>query len=205
MSNTKKFSYKNIAAKLPAAPITAVTLNGDVFDGAVVHVKNRLKLSELNNLITETVNTIVDMKTGEYNPEYAELVKYILLLKHYADIPVGKNDLANAYRVIYNTDLLSQVMPHVDSTQVQNALEAIDARVAFIRETIISTAGHKVVEMLGQMERVLGAVEGMSANVDSDQVQQLIAAVSELTGAMNMPVDLAGVVDEEPTPIMLGA
>lgn len=201
MSNTKKISYKTLAAKLPAYPVTAVVLEGDIFEGMTIQVKRRLSLTEMNALICEIVNTLIDIQTGEYNPEYATLVKRMLLLKHYAGIQIGKTDIGNAYRVFAETDLYVQAMQYVDGSQVDEVLEAVDVRVAFLKEVIIATAGHKAMEMLTQMEQLMGTVENMSASVGGDQMGQLLSVLGELTGTDVQSGDM----NAEPAPIMLAA
>lgn len=201
MSNTKKISYKTLAAKLPEHPVTSVVLEGDNFDGMSIQVKYRLSLAEMNTLIHEIINTLIDIQTGEYNPEYATLVKRMLLLKHYAGIQIGKTDLGSAYRVLSETDLYVQAMQHVDGSQVDEVLDAVDARVAFLKEAIIATAGHKAVEMLAQMEQLMSSVENMSSSVDAEQISQLVSMLSRLSGAEATPVELGA----EAEPIMLAA
>ena len=201
MSNTKKISYKTVASKLPVHPVTAVMLEGDIFDGTTIQVKYRLSLTEMNSLISDIVNTIIDMQTGEYNPEYMVLVERMLLLKHYAGIQIGKTDLGAAYRVLFETDLYTQAMQHADNSQVDEVLNAVSARVNFLKEMIIATAGHKAVELLTQMEQLMNSVENMSSDMSGEQISHLISMFGDLTGA-DVP---AGEVAAEPDQIMLAA
>ena len=203
MSNMKKISYKNIAAKLPAREEIYVVLQGDCFEGMAAKVKTSLTVSEMSAMISDIVTTLVDMQTGEYNPEYADLVKMMLQLKHYAGVTIGKNDLPYAYRVLHETDLYPQLMAHVDADQLSQAMDAVDARVQFMKEMILSTAGHKAVEMLTQLEQLMGAVETVSSDMNGDKLQQLLNMLGDVTGReVTQETDAPVVVDTE-SPLML--
>lgn len=203
MGNMKKISYKNIAAKLPAREEIYVVLHGDCFEGMATKVKTSLTVSEMSAMIADIVDTLIDMQTGEYNPEYTELVKMILQLKHYAGVTIGKNDLSYAYRVLRETDLYPQLMAHVDAEQLCQAMVAVDKRVEFMKEMILSTAGHKAVEMLAQLEQLMGAVETVSSDMNSDKLQQLLTTLGEMTGIDTVQEADLPVVAEEENPLML--
>lgn len=188
MANVKKISYKNIASRLPEREICVVTLDGDVFDGMTVQVKTTLTMPEISALISDIVSTLVDVETGEYSPEFSQLVSYMFYLKHYAGIPIGKNDLASAYRVIYETDILAQVLSKVDNSQMAMIDEAVRERLSFMREMLVATAGNKVVAMLSEMEQLTGAMSAMTDSIDIEKLQGLMAAIQmpELTSAIEM-------------------
>lgn len=203
MSNMKKISYKNIAAKLPAREEINVVLQGDYFEGMSAKVKTSLTLSEMSAMIADIVDTLIDMQTGEYNPEYTELVKMILQLKHYAGVTIGKNDLSYAYRVLRETDLYPQLMANVDADQLIHAMNAVDKRVEFMKEMILSTAGHKAVEMLTQIEQMMSAFETASDDMNGDKMQQLLTMLGNLTGVdAAQETDTPTIIDSE-TPVML--
>lgn len=203
MGNMKKISYKNIAAKLPAREEIYVVLQGDYFEGMATKVKTSLTVSEMSAMIADIVDTLIDMQTGEYNPEYTELVKMILQLKHYAGVTIGKNDLSYAYRVLRETDLYPQLMAHVDAEQLCQAMVAVDKRVEFMKEMILSTAGHKAVEMLAQLEQMMNAFDTASDDMNGDKMQQLLTMLGNLTGIdAAKETDTPTIIDSE-TPVML--
>lgn len=203
MSNMKKISYKNIAAKLPAREEINVVLQGDCFEGMSAKVKTSLTLSEMSAMIADIVDTLIDMQTGEYNPEYTDLVKMILQLKHYAGVTIGKSDLSYAYRVLRETDLYPQLMANVDADQLIHAMNAVDKRVEFMKEMILSTAGHKAVEMLTQIEQMMNAFDTASDDMNGDKMQQLLTMLGNLTGIdAAKETDTPTIIDSE-TPVML--
>lgn len=203
MSNMKKISYKNIAAKLPAREEINVVLQGDCFEGMSAKVKTSLTLSEMSAMIADIVDTLIDMQTGEYNPEYTDLVKMILQLKHYAGVTIGKSDLSYAYRVLRETDLYPQLMANVDADQLIHAMNAVDKRVEFMKEMILSTAGHKAVEMLTQIEQMMNAFDTASDDMNGDKMQQLLTMLGNLTGIdAAKETDTPTIIDSE-THVML--
>lgn len=203
MSNMKKISYKNIAAKLPAREEINVVLQGDCFEGMSAKVKTSLTLSEMSAMIADIVDTLIDMQTGEYNPEYTDLVKMILQLKHYAGVTIGKNDLSYAYRVLRETDMYPQLMANVDADQLIHAMNAVDKRVEFMKEMVLSTAGHKAVEMLTQIEQLMSTFETASDEMNGDKMQQLLTMLGNLTGIdAAQETDTPTIIDSE-TPVML--
>lgn len=190
MSTMKKVSYKNIASKLPALETTTITLEGEMFGGLTVTVKNRLTITEMSALIADIVSTLIDAETGDYNPEYADLVEMMLQLKHYAGISIGKTDLPYAYRVLTETDLYQQVISHVDQEQLFDIGEAVANRVEFTKKLILSTAGHKAVELLTRMETLMTTMESMSVDVGGDKMQLLLDAVKELTSVASIQQEI---------------
>lgn len=203
MSNMKKISYKNIAAKLPAREEIYVVLQGECFEGMAAKVKTSLTVSEMSSMISDIVSTLIDMQTGEYNPEYAELVKMILQLKHYAGVSIGKTDLSYAYRVLRETDLYQQLMAHVDAQQLSDAMNAVDERVKFMKDMILAAAGHKAVEMLTQLEQLMGAVETVSTDMNADKLQQLLNSLGDLVGIETDPEAGTPVISDLDTPLVL--
>ena len=183
---SKKITYKTIASKLDAYETTEITLDGELFEGMTLTVKDRLTLLEMSALIMDVVNTVIDMEKGEYNPEFTNLIKLMLQLKHYAGFPIGKNDLAYAYRVIYETNLYEQVMEHVDAWQVDQAMDMADERIQYMKEMIIATAGSKTMELLGKMEKLMQNVSSAADEVNGADVQTMMTSLAALAGNLGM-------------------
>lgn len=187
---SEKISYKTIASRLDAHKMTEVALKGELFDGMTLLVKERLTLPEMSALITDVVNTVIDMKTGEYNPEFTQLIKMMLQLKHYAGIRIGKNDLAAAYRVIYETDLYDQFLEHVDTWQVETAMEMADERIKYMRELLVASASSQTLRLLSQMEMMMDKFGSMKDSINGEDLQKMLTALTELSGGMELAQDV---------------
>ena len=174
----KKFSYTNSASALPEPKVTEVELHGEVFDGLTLKVKHRLSLQEMMNMISDVVETIVDLDTGAFDPEYKLIVPDVFLLHYYAGLPINKTDLSKAYRVLAETDLVSQIQAHVDAQQVAAISKAIEEKLSYYKELFVSTASQKVTILLNGIENIFAQLGDATSALSDGKLQQLMDVLS---------------------------
>lgn len=184
MKNTKKVTYKQLAANLPEQQTITVSL-GEEFNGIEVVVKKRLTMKELSALSSDIANAIVDMKEGDYTPEYTQLIYELMVLKHYAGIDIGKNELGTAYRVLSETDLYEVlILTNVDREQVAEAIDNAERRIEWLKQTLLCTAGHKAIELLNGIEHMMGALGGSFSDLNEINVGQMMEHLNSITNAL---------------------
>lgn len=174
----KKFSYTNIASALPEPTVTEVELRGEVFDSLTLKVKHRLSLQEMMNMISDVVETIVDLDTGAFDPEYKLIVPDVFLLHYYAGLPINKTDLSKAYRVLSETDLVSQVQAHVDAQQVTMISKAIEEKLSYYKELFVSSAAQKATALLNGIEAIFAQLGDATSALSDGKLQQLMDVLS---------------------------
>lgn len=186
----KKITYKQLAANLPEREVVVVNL-GEDFGNAEVSVKKRLTMKELSAMSADVVNSVIDMEKGEYNPEYLNLIGKIMELKHYAGISIGANDLEAAYRVIRETDLYELVIgQYTDLSQRREAMENARVRIEYMKNMLLSIAGHKTMELLSAMEEMMGSVGGAVDRLSGVDMNKMMAHLNGITNAA-VPTDSA--------------
>lgn len=174
----KKFSYTNIASNLPEPKVTQVHLKGELFDGLVLNVKYRLSLTDMMSCITDIVDTIVDLETGTFDPEYKLIAPDMFIMHYYAGLPINKTGIAQAFRVLSETDLIGQLSPYVDQSQLKLISNAVEEKLSYYKELLSNTAAQRVTILLNGIENIFAQLGDATSALSEGKLQQLMDVLS---------------------------
>lgn len=155
---SKKTIANKILSRLNSPRTTTVTLRGELLDGLSVNIKHTLSFEEAMALIAELIDNSIDEQNGIYAPESFEIVKALSIMKYYASIPTPKSP-HQAYRLVYETDLLEQLTPHINQKQLVHLISAAEKQIEFHIQKMLSSIEVEAQGLLERVEEVVQAAE----------------------------------------------
>ena len=121
----KKVNLKQFLKNTPVIPTHEIVLQGEAFNGETIVVKERLTFDEASAFVRNVVESIIDMDTLTYLPEFGNFILKMMVIAHYTNIRIDDCPIDKAYAVISNTDLFDQVTAGIDSTELQGLIQRL--------------------------------------------------------------------------------
>lgn len=195
MAKEKIISINKLEALLEENIVT-VPLEG--VEDVEIKIRKILPLKDMLQFVEDVVSSCVDKETGLYSPEIKKFSIRSGILTYYANFRLPQN-VEKQYGLVYNTNAMEQVMHHINLDQLEEILEAIDARIEHERSMIASVVAIKTNELLARIETFAEQFENMFSGLDNDDVGGAFKALSTME---NVDEDaLAKVVMEAHRPV----
>lgn len=195
MAKEKTISINKLEALLEENIVT-VPLEG--VEDVEIKIRKTLSLKDMLQFVEDVVSSCVDKETGLYSPEIKKFSIRSGILTYYANFRLPQN-AEKQYELVYNTNAMEQVMHHINLDQLEEILEAIDARIEHERGMIASVVAIKTNELLARIETFAEQFENMFSGLDNDDVGGALKALSTME---NVDEDaLAKVVMEAHRPV----
>lgn len=147
---------EQILSNMKTARTTDVELHGEYLEGVSVNVRHTLPFEDVLSFARELADSCMDTDLAEYYPEAYEPVKNTLILVYYAGIEMPE-DASLCYRIVTETQVVDQILPHINARQLDDICQAAQNRLCFNRELITSVAGSRTAELLAKFNEVLDA------------------------------------------------
>jgi len=144
--------------------------------GLTLRVKQHLSLAETVQFADSVVHSCFITDSGEYIPEVKDFSMRCAILGYYADITLPE-ELEAKHDLVYNSDIVSFVIQHVDMEQFNYLREAIDKKIDHITQS-----NSEAIEML--KKQIVAGFDALGEKfseifngVDSDMISKLASAV----------------------------
>jgi len=124
----------------------------------------------------------VAAETAKYTPEIREFVIYSNILTSYANLKLPAN-AEKQYEFIYSKegmDIISQVKEHIDTNQLYEIDEAIDARIWHEVKMIETVLAAKTNEMMMRIEAMVEQFEAVFGGISGDSLNSVMKKFSEM-------------------------
>lgn len=170
---------EQILSNMKAKKVTKVTLTGEYLDGIELNVLNTLDLDMVTEFSASIVSSCIDQDAATYMPEAYELAFGVCLLTYYAGVPMSEDPTLN-YRIIYETDIVNQIIPHINAIQLRDIREMADRRINYELQLMSSAAGAKTLELLSYVDEIVSANEKMIESMRSIDLDGTMKHLSEI-------------------------
>ena len=155
----KKTAFDKIYATLKTKK-EKVALAG-ALEGIEIEVTHTLDVDTMMEFVSMMVNACVDIEAAEYTPESYDFARYMGIMEYYCNIKLP-DDYKKVYRVAIETDLIDQVLPHINTEQLSAIDSMVSARITYLRGILTSTAGTRTTELLNRVALVMENTEKMT-------------------------------------------
>ena len=171
--NNEKINMRTLTNMLGEIEYVDVPLSGGIFEGKdiTLHVRRTLTFKDAMQFVADVAGSCADMEDASYMPSAFDFAMKLNTVACYAEIPVGKTEMAKMYRLIYETDIFHRVAGVICREQHEALVNAALNHVEYLRDMMTSTASGKVMEMLAAMGGFADSMQDFTKQVESEQFQ----------------------------------
>lgn len=142
-----------------------------------VRVKRSLPLTEVLTFVDDVVGSCFHEQYG-YMPELRDFVIKANILSRYANFSLPDN-LEHRYQMVYCTDAVDTVCGSINTTQLQEIVDAIDEKIQFKCNTMVSEIQKRVEQVVSAIEEMSRQTEAIFSGVTKDDMKTLVSAVTK--------------------------
>ena len=144
-----------------------------------ITIRRTLPLKDMMQFVENVVSSCVDAQTASYTPEIKEFVIRAEIMTTYANFNLPSN-VEKQYELLYCTDVLCQVMEHINNKQLHEIEVAIDARIDHEVKMIETVLAAKTNEMMLRIEAMVEQFEAAFGGINSDDFNGVVKKLSEM-------------------------
>lgn len=149
----------------------AVELYGG--DGVSMEIHPVLSLREMMQFVENVVSSCFDADTGRYTPEAKEFAIRANILTLYANFNLPTN-IEKQYDLLYKSYVINQLMEHIDTEQLKEIREAIDARIEHEVRMLESTLASKTQEVINRVSSLVEQMEAVFGDMDEESLSSIV-------------------------------
>ncbi len=142
-------------------------------------IRRTLPLRDMMQFVENVVSSCVNAETATYTPEIKEFAIRSEILTTYANFNLPSN-VEKQYELLYCTDVLCQVMEHINHKQLHEIESAIDARIDHKVKMIETVLAAKTNEMMLRIEAMVEQFETAFGGINSDDFNDVVKKFSEM-------------------------
>lgn len=157
--------------------IVVVPMRGN--ENVNIIIRRTLPLKDMMQFVENVVSSCVDAETASYTPEIKEFAIRSEILTTYANFNLPSN-VEKQYELLYCTDVLCQVMEHINNKQLHEIEVAIDARIDHEVKMIETVLAAKTNEMMLRIEAMVEQFEAAFGGINSDDFNGVVKKLSEM-------------------------
>ena len=160
------------------AAINAISTPDAVVEwhGIEMTIKRLLSLEEMLTFVNDVVSSCFEEKTGEYIPEIKDFAIRCSIMESYAGF-VLPSDLSEKYSMIYNSDIVSFIVMHIDKNQFESILSSIDDKIEHLAQNNIEAINKQMNELIAGFSTIEQNLSNIFGNVDSDTISKIAGAI----------------------------
>lgn len=159
--------------------IVTVPMNGN--EEVIITIRRTLPLTDMMQFVEDVVSSCVDTETAKYIPEVREFAMRMGILTMYANFNLPSNT-EKQYDLLYRTDVVRQVMEHINRDQIYDIEEAIDTRIAHEVKMIETVLAAKTNEMMMRIENMVEQFEAAFGGINGDDFNGVVKKIVEMNG-----------------------
>ena len=144
---------------------------------AEVKVRCSLPLTDVLAFVDDVVGSCFHEQYG-YMPEVKDFVIKTNILSRYANFSLPDN-LEHRYQMVYFTDAVDTVCGAINTTQLQEIVDAIDEKIQFRCDTRAAEVQKRIDQVVGAIEDMSNKTEALFSGVSQDDMKTLMSAVAE--------------------------
>ena len=177
-----KLTMKMLTDKLPEIERVEVPLDG-VLTGMTLNVRKTLTMNDAMKFISDVVSSCASVDEGVYTYAAYDFAMKANTISYYAELKIGKSDMGNLYRLIYETNIYDKVMDVINTEQHYELVNAVLEELSYAREMLTSTAGMKTMELLSQINEFAQMATQMTEQMRGIDIEGAMDAMMNISSA----------------------
>lgn len=150
----------------------------DVVDwhGLDIEIKHSISFDSVIALIDGIAASCFD--DGDYRPERTEYVLRSAVVQLYTNLTLPSN--ANKqYALLFDTDLYDTVLDHINYSQYNSIVIAVNDKVRYIRQTNINSVQKQINDAMQSLNGLMSVIGDVMNGVTPDDISNLVNAIGE--------------------------
>ena len=153
-----------------------------IWNGLEISIVDTLGFQDALTFVNNIVSLGYDEVDGSYTPELKDFAIRKAIVEMYTDIELP-SDVAECYRILYGTDLVSAVSQSVNYGQINMLVASADEKIKYLAESNITSVNRQIEALMNAIEQVGEAYK----DVDVDELKSFVSSVEEFTKQFNSP------------------
>ncbi len=142
-----------------------------------VSVKRTLSLTEMLSFVNDVVESCFNDELG-FMPEVMDFAIKSNILTRYANFSMPDN-LEHRYQMVYATDAVDTVCAAVNTTQLQEIVDAVNSKVQFLCDSKANLIQERINRVLDGMEKMQDVTKDIFNGLSQNDLKALMAAVTD--------------------------
>ena len=147
------------------------------WNGIEVTIKPTLSFKDVLSFVDNVVKSCFSAGDGSYIPEVKDFVTKCCILEMYANFALPTN-VERKYDLIYCTDAIDVVVANINTIQLQEIIDAIDAKIDNIAQANIEAVNKQMNELYSALNNLQEQMTGIFAGVGTEEISKLIGAIT---------------------------
>lgn len=173
MTKIKKFSINSFEKIMKDTYEPTETFE---WHGESVTVTRALDFNDMVSFVNEVVDSCFT-DDGTYLPEAKEFAIKICILEKYGNFNIPTNN-KNTYTLIYCTDAVSEVVKHINTTQLHDIINAIDEKIEKRVTANIEALHRQMSDVAAAFDNIQQQLSKIYDGIDSDELKNVLEAVT---------------------------
>lgn len=145
--------------------------------GFSLHIKKCLSLEEMMTFVNNVVSSCFAADTNEYLPEIKDFSTRCCILENYAGFILPKS-INEKYDLVYSSDIVSFVVQHVEHTQFNSMLAAIDHKIEHQAKSNIEALNKQMNEVVAGLSALEKNLSGIFGDIDDETISKIAGAIA---------------------------
>lgn len=174
-NKTKRVSINQFEKAIEKENIIEVQLEGAT--DVAFNIQKTLPLSEVMSFVTEVVESCVDGANGEYIPEAYDFAIRVGVLNYYSNLKLPAS-IEKQYTLAYETSAFDQILAHINTNQFRAIVDAIDKKIAYMTNIMLSAISSKVNEIIDTFNNMTQSNEDVLNNIDPKIISEIASRIN---------------------------
>lgn len=145
-----------------------------------ITIRRTLPLRDMMQFVENVVSSCVDMDNASYTPEIKDFAIRSEILSTYANFNLPSN-VEKQYELVYRTNVLDQVMEHIDKRQLDEIKTAINERITHEVNMIETALSAKTNDMMAHIETMIDQFETVFDGINNNDFNGIMKKISEMS------------------------
>ena len=142
-------------------------------------IKKWISLGDVILFVDEVAAACVDESKRRYLPEVREFCIKRNIMLRYANFTLPAN-LDKQYDLIYQSGVVDEILKHIDTAQLTEICSAIDRRVEFMLDSILSVEHYQLSSVAHQLEEITLSTNKMFENTDISALTENLSKMGNI-------------------------
>jgi len=145
--------------------------------GVDVKTKRTLSLTDMLGFVDDVIESCFHDGLG-YMPEVKDFAIKSNILTRYANFSMPES-LEHRYQMVYGTDAVDAVCAAIDTTQLQEIVNAINSKIRFLCDSKANLIQERINSVLETMEEMRDNTKDIFGGLSQDDLKALMGAITE--------------------------
>ncbi len=151
----------------------SVPVSETEWNGIKIHIKRILSFREMMEFVQAAAQLCFESETGSFIPEVKGFAIKAFMLEKYTDMDLPA-EIDKKYKLIYSTDIVQTVQKHIDGTQLQEIMNAVDAKLDYMANANIDAQNKQMKVFYDSLERMEAQLADLFSGLDRDALSKLM-------------------------------